>query len=192
MRLGVLAIQGAFQKHFEVLKSLGQPEPILVRQPEELENLDALFLPGGESTTMSKLLRFSELEVPLKERLSDGLPIFATCAGLILLASEIKNATKDQSNFSSLDISVTRNAYGAQIKSFEAGLDISVLEGEAFLGVFIRSPIINKVGTKVKVLANNDENPVLLQQDNILAATFHPELSGDTRLHQYFLENMIV
>ena len=205
MRLGILAIQGAFEKHSQILKKIGTPEPIFVRQPQELEGLDALFLPGGETSTMSKLLRFNGLDAPLKDQLENGIPIFATCAGLILLASEVKGGIEDQYNFSALDISITRNAYGPQIESFQADINISELNiselgisksktsntSSAYLGVFIRSPIINRVGEKVKVLAHHENNPVLCQQDNILAATFHPELTKDTRIHEFFLNNFV-
>lgn len=187
MRLGILALQGAFQKHLQILNSFNLDESILVRHPEDLKNLDAIFLPGGESSTISKLLKFNKLEEPLQKTIHEGLPVFATCAGVILLASEIQNA-KDQTNFSSLDISVERNAYGSQIKSFEAELDIPFLKGDTFPGVFIRSPIISRVGTEVKVLAEHDKKPVLCQQGNILAATFHPELTDDIRLHEYFFQ----
>lgn len=191
MQLGILAIQGAFSKHFQTLKNLNQPEPTLIRKPEDLKNLSAVFLPGGESSTMSKLLRFNELTEPLQEEIDKGLPIFATCAGIILLAKEVTGGVQDQHQFSALNISVARNAYGRQNESFEADIDIPKLEGDSFEGVFIRSPIVTEAGKEVEILATHDSKPVLCQQGNILAATFHPELTDDARLHKYFLESIV-
>ena len=187
MKAGVLALQGAFREHREVLDALGV-EAIEVRVPEHLGSLDALFMPGGESTTIGKLLDTSGLREPLHAALTDGLPAFGTCAGLILLADDVRAAADVASPpaLGVLDCTVTRNAYGRQRESFEAGLTVNGIEGD-FPGVFIRAPVVERVGQAVEVLATHDEHPVLVRQDAIWAATFHPELSGDLRLHQRFL-----
>jgi 5'-phosphate synthase pdxT subunit len=187
MKAGVLALQGAFREHREVLDALGV-EAVEVRVPEHLGGLDALFMPGGESTTIGKLLDTSGLREPLHAALSEGLPTFATCAGLILLADEVRD-TGDVGSATALrvlDCTVVRNAYGRQRESFEAVLAVTGIEGD-FPGVFIRAPVVERVGEAVEVLAAHDAHPVLLRQGAIWAATFHPELSGDLRLHQRFL-----
>jgi pyridoxal 5'-phosphate synthase pdxT subunit len=185
MKAGVLALQGAFREHREVLDGLGV-EALEVRVPEHLGGLDALFIPGGESTTIGKLLDTSGLREPLRAALADGLPAFGTCAGLILLAHDVRDAVASQPVLGMLDCTVVRNAYGRQRESFEAGLTVNGIEGD-FPGVFIRAPVVERVGEAVEVLATHDEHPVLVRQGAIWAATFHPELSGDLRLHQQFL-----
>ena len=187
MKAGVLALQGAFREHREVLDALGV-EAVEVRVPEDLGGLDALFMPGGESTTIGKLLETSGLRKPLYAALTDGLPAFGTCAGLILLADDVRDAAGIASPpaLGVLDCTVMRNAYGRQRESFEAGLTVNGIEGD-FPGVFIRAPVVERVGDVVEVLATHDEHPVLVRQGAIWAATFHPELSGDLRLHQRFL-----
>ncbi len=162
-----------------------------IRRPCELQNLDGLLLPGGESTAISKLLRSSGIYSALKNRLDEGMAVFATCAGAILLANEAAGGLGDQCQFSAIDISVVRNAYGPQIESFETLLNISSIGSEPFQGIFIRSPIIEKVGSRVEVLASHNKNPVLCRQGNILAATFHPELTDDVRIHRLFLDAII-
>jgi pyridoxal 5'-phosphate synthase pdxT subunit len=188
MKAGVLALQGAFREHREVLDALGV-EAVEVRVPEHLGGLDALFIPGGESTTISKLLDTSGLREPLLATLTDGLPVFGTCAGLILLAADVRDGAGDTASTPALgvlDCTAVRNAYGRQRESFEARLAVDGLDAE-FPGVFIRAPVVERVGESVEVLAVQDAHPVLLREGAIWAATFHPELSGDLRLHQRFL-----
>jgi 5'-phosphate synthase pdxT subunit len=190
MKVGVLALQGAFREHREVLDALGQ-QAIEVRTPEALTAIDALFLPGGESTTISKLLHTSSLIGPIRSALSDGLPVFGTCAGLIVLADDVR----DQHGivapplFGALGATVLRNGYGTQLDSFEAALHIDGIEG-TFPGVFIRAPLIQSVRPGVDVMASHDGFPVLVRQGSVWAASFHPELSGDLRLHQRFLREV--
>lgn len=187
MKAGVLALQGAFREHREVLDALGV-EAVEVRVPEHLGGIDALFIPGGESTTIGKLLDTSGLREPLGAALTDGLPVFGTCAGLILLADDVGRGDDGQkpAPLGVLDCAVVRNAYGRQRESFEARLAVDGLDG-GFPGVFIRAPVIERVGDAVEVLAVHDGHPVLVRQGAVWGATFHPELSGDLRLHQRFL-----
>jgi len=183
MQVGVLALQGAFAAHSECLTSIGV-QSVEIRTPEQLGSVDALLMPGGESSTMSQLLESSGLFDPIAARIADGMPVFGTCAGMILLASEILDGRSDQRSFSAIDISVRRNAFGRQVDSFEANIDSSVGE---FHGVFIRAPRIERVGVGVEVLGSINDEPVLVRQGNVLAASFHPELSNDARLHEYFV-----
>ena len=187
MKAGVLALQGAFREHREVLDALGV-EAVEVRVPEHLGGLDALFIPGGESTTIGKLLDTSGLREPLHAALTGRLPVFGTCAGLILLADDVRDgdAVRAPAALGGLDCTVVRNAYGRQRESFEARLAVDGLDS-GFPGVFIRAPVVERVGDGVDVLAVHDGHPVLLRQGTIWGATFHPELSGDLRLHQRFL-----
>jgi 5'-phosphate synthase pdxT subunit len=189
VKVGVLALQGAFREHAEALDALGA-DVAFVRRPEHLAGIDAIFLPGGESTTMDKLLDSSELRAPLHERLRDGLPAFATCAGLIVLAREVVDGRPDQVPLGLLDVTVRRNGYGRQRESFEAPLHVEGLAGGPFPGVFIRAPVVEGAGNGVEVLARLDEHVVLGQQAAIWFASFHPELSGDLRLHQQFLADV--
>ena len=186
MKTGILALQGAFERHAEAIEALGG-DPVRVRTPADLAAVDAIVLPGGESTTMSRLLTTSGLFDPLAERLHEGLPAFGTCAGMILLATEILDGRPDQRSFGAIDISVRRNAFGRQAQSFEADLAVTGLPGGAFPGVFIRAPAVERVGPGVEVLAAVGEWPVLCRQGHVVVAAFHPELSGDLRLHQAFL-----
>ena len=183
MQVGVLALQGAFAAHSDCLTSIGV-QSIEVRNPEQLGSVDALLMPGGESSTMSQLLESSGLFDPIAARIADGMPVFGTCAGMILLASEILDGRSDQRSFSAIDISVRRNAFGRQVDSFEATINSSVGD---FHGVFIRAPRIERVGEDVEVLGSFNDEPVLVRQGNVLAASFHPELSNDARLHEYFV-----
>ena len=183
MQVGVLALQGAFAAHSDCLTSIGV-QSIEVRTPEQLSSVDALLMPGGESSTMSQLLESSGLFDPISSRIADGMPVFGTCAGMILLASEILDGRSDQRNFAAIDISVRRNAFGRQVDSFEATINSSVGD---FHGVFIRAPRIERVGDHVEVLGSINDEPVLVRQGNVLAASFHPELSNDARLHEYFV-----
>ncbi len=183
VQVGVLALQGAFAAHSDCLTSIGV-QSIEVRTPEQLSSVDALLMPGGESSTMSQLLESSGLFDPISQRIADGMPVFGTCAGMILLASEILDGRSDQRSFSAIDISVRRNAFGRQVDSFEATINSSVGD---FHGVFIRAPRIERVGDQVEVLGSINDEPVLVRQGNVLAASFHPELSNDARLHEYFV-----
>ena len=186
MKVGVLALQGAFAAHSECLQSLGC-DTVEVRLPSDLESVDALVMPGGESSTMSQLLLSSGLFDVIDKRIADGMPVFGTCAGMILLASEILDGRPDQRSFSAIDISVRRNAFGRQVDSFESSISTSVGE---FHGVFIRAPRIERIGPGVEVVGELNGEPVLVRQNKVLAASFHPELAGDARMHQYFLEKM--
>ncbi len=193
MKVGVLALQGASREHAEVVLALGA-DPVPVRRPEHLAGIGALLLPGGESTTMTRLLVSSGLLEPLAEMIRDGLPVLGTCAGAILLAGEVLDRGPRDAplppapgSLAVLDCSVRRNGYGTQLESFEAPLVVDGLSGSSFPGVFIRAPLIERVGAGVDVLAERDGHAVLVRRDNAWAATFHPELSGDLRLHQWFL-----
>jgi 5'-phosphate synthase pdxT subunit len=189
VKVGVLALQGAFREHREVLDALGVAT-VEVRVPEHLSGIDALVLPGGESTTMTRLLETSGLREPLVDRLRDGLPAFGTCAGLILLAAEVRDGRADQVPLGALDVTVRRNGYGRQRDSFEAVLTATGLTGAGFPGVFIRAPVVERVGPDVEVLAVHDDRPVLVRQGAVWASTFHPELSGDLRVHQQFVQSI--
>lgn len=184
--IGVLALQGAFRAHADRLRALGAPVRE-VRTPIELRMVDALVMPGGESTTMSNLLESSGLLAPLAARIDDGLPVFGTCAGMILLASNVLDGRDDQRHFGALDITVRRNGWGRQIASFETDLHVAGLD-DPFHGVFIRAPRIESIGPEVEVLARHDGEPVLVRHGRIVAASFHPELTPDPRLHGMFLQ----
>ena len=185
--VGVLALQGAFAAHERALSRCGATTRH-VRLPVDLDGLDALVLPGGESSTMSKLLVSSGLFDELKGRLHDGLPVFGTCAGMILLAADILDGRPDQHSFGVLDIAVRRNAYGRQNESFETELDVDGLD-RPFHAVFIRAPRVESSGPAVEVLARHDRAPVVVRQGTAVVASFHPELTDDTRLHQLFLHH---
>jgi 5'-phosphate synthase pdxT subunit len=185
--VGVLALQGDVREHVAALRALGA-DTTEVRRPDQLEAVDALVLPGGESTTMSLLLSSSELEEPLAKRLADGMPAFGTCAGMILLASRLLDGRRDQRCFGAIDLTVRRNAFGRQVDSFETELPIVGI-GEPFHAVFIRAPAVDEVGPDVEVLAEVDGRPVLCRQGPILVSAFHPELGGDHRLHELFLNS---
>ena len=190
--IGVLALQGAFRSHQALLDGLGHPTH-QVRTPVDLERVDALVMPGGESTTMSRLLTTSELFDPLSARLAEGMPAFGTCAGMILLASEVLDGRPDQRSFGAIDISVQRNGYGRQLDSFETDLDVPGLGigAERFHGVFIRAPKVTRVGSDVEILAEHAGVPVLLRHGPITVASFHPELANDPRLHAQFLDSFL-
>jgi pyridoxal 5'-phosphate synthase pdxT subunit len=189
MKVGILALQGAFREHREVLDALGVGT-FEVRVPSDLSAVDALVVPGGESTTMSKLLDSSGLRVPLAERLRDRFPVFGTCAGLILLAHEVLDGRPDQTPLDVIDCTVRRNAYGTQLDSFEAPVEVRGMPGGPFPGVFIRAPVIERAGPTVEVLAEHAGRPVLCRSGAVWVSTFHPELSGDLRIHQAFLGNV--
>ncbi|MFM8602242.1 MAG: pyridoxal 5'-phosphate synthase glutaminase subunit PdxT [Actinomycetota bacterium] len=181
--IGVLALQGAFAAHAESLRRCGASTRE-VRTPADLDGVDALVMPGGESSTMSQLLESSGLFAAVAARIGDGMAVFGTCAGMILLAAEVLDGRADQRCFGAIDISVRRNAFGRQVDSFET--DIDIVEG-TFHGVFIRAPRIERVGQGVEVIGSLRGEPVLVRSGNVLAASFHPELAGDDRLHGYFV-----
>jgi pyridoxal 5'-phosphate synthase pdxT subunit len=183
----VLALQGDVREHLTALRGCGaEADP--VRTPADLERVDALVLPGGESTTMSRLLHVFGLETPLRERLAAGMPTLSTCAGLILLSREVLDGRPDQLALGVLDVSVRRNGYGRQVESFEADLDVAPLGVAPFRAVFIRAPLIESAGPDVEVIASYDTNPVAIAQGPHLGLCFHPEMTDDPRLHQLFLE----
>ncbi|HLB62585.1 MAG TPA: pyridoxal 5'-phosphate synthase glutaminase subunit PdxT [Actinomycetota bacterium] len=182
MKAGVLALQGDFREHGLVLAKAGAT-PVEVRTPAELAVADLLVIPGGESTTISKLARLAELVDPIVERARDGMPILGTCAGMIVLASRVEGG---EPLLALLDVTVRRNAYGRQIESFETDLTVAGIE-HPVRGVFIRAPVVEAVGESVRVLAEHEGHPVVLEQGNLVAASFHPELVGETALHEYVM-----
>lgn len=184
--VGVLALQGAFRAHADVLDRLDR-RAVAVRTVEQLESVDAVILPGGESSTISMLLDSSGLRGALGERVAEGMPIFGTCAGMILLAAEILDGRPDQMSFGAIDIAVRRNAYGRQVDSFETDLE---WRGGVFRAVFIRAPRVEWCGPEVEILAEHEGRPVLLRQGNVLVAAFHPELTADPAIHRYFVETV--
>lgn len=182
--VGVLALQGAFEAHQHVLRDL-EIETVQVRTPAELELVDALVMPGGESTTMSHLLVTSGLFESIDARLKQGMPVFGTCAGMILLAKGVLDGRSDQKSFGAIDIDVKRNAYGRQIDSFESDIAVDGF-AEDFHAVFIRAPQIARCGEGVTVMARHGNDIVLARQGSVLVASFHPELTSDTRIHSLF------
>jgi 5'-phosphate synthase pdxT subunit len=191
MLIGVLALQGAFREHE---KSLGCCGPDIVtrqvRLPQQLEGLDALVIPGGESTTMGKLMKTYNFFQAIADKAEKGLPIFGTCAGLIMLAKGIRGS--EQPRLGLMDLVVERNAFGRQVESFEADIAIEALGQEPFRAVFIRAPYILETAPQVEVLARYQEKIVLARQGKFLAAAFHPELTNDIRLHRYFIEKCVI
>jgi 5'-phosphate synthase pdxT subunit len=186
--VGVLALQGAFNSHTKVLDSIGVSTQE-VRTPQDLVSVDALVMPGGESTTMSQLLESYELFEPIKKLIREGLPVFGTCAGMILLANKIIDGRDDQLSFGAIDIEVQRNAYGRQIDSFEADINVKSFVS-SFHAVFIRAPRIVKADGAVEILAEFGDDIVLAKQKNVLVASFHPELSPDKRIHEMFVKEI--
>jgi 5'-phosphate synthase pdxT subunit len=182
-------MQGAVREHIAALERVGA-EAIPLRSPQELEMVDGVVLPGGESTTMDKLLRKFELQQPLKRRIEAGLPVMATCAGVILLARDVRDGLPDQESLDILPIAVRRNAYGRQPESFEAEVELDFLD-MPFRGVFIRAPLIEHVDPGLDVVAELDGNPVAVADRRRMALTFHPELTGDDRIHSAFLEDIV-
>jgi pyridoxal 5'-phosphate synthase pdxT subunit len=190
--VGVLALQGDVREHLRALAEcgvLGRP----VRRPEELDTVVGLIVPGGESTTMSKLaIDFGMLD-PVRKRIQDGLPVYGSCAGMIMLATEILDGRPDQRGFDGIDMTVRRNAFGRQVDSFEASVTIDDIDGGPFHAVFIRAPWVERVGDDVRVLGTVSGGPaagriVAVRQQHLLATAFHPELTGDLRVHRYFVE----
>jgi len=186
-KIGVLALQGDVREHSLAFAELGA-HPVPLRQPEDLSGVDGIVLPGGESTTISLLMESSGLADPIAERLAAGMPAFGTCAGMILLASDVIDGRPDQRRFGVVDIAVRRNAFGRQVDSFETDLAVAGLDAELLHAVFIRAPIVERAGPAVEVLASLDDRPVACRQGPVLVTAFHPELSGDLRLHDLFLK----
>jgi len=185
-RIGVLALQGAVREHAEAIRAIGA-EPVMVRLPADLDGLDALILPGGESTTMRRLIDRYGLREPIQRMAREGRPMLGTCAGMILLASRITDG--DEPVLGVLDIAVERNAYGRQLDSHEAEVALPAIGPEPLHGVFIRAPVVAESGPGVEVLARDEAGrPIAVLQGRVLATAFHPELTGDRRLHQLLLE----
>jgi 5'-phosphate synthase pdxT subunit len=186
--IGVLALQGDFREHREVLEGMGIRAPE-VRVPRELDGLSGLIIPGGESTTIAKLLQTSALLEPLRKLAGGGFPIWGTCAGMILLARRLD--TTGIPALEAMDIGVRRNAFGRQVDSFEADLSIAALGGSPYRAIFIRAPIITDVGPGVEIVAAlQDGTPVAAREGRLLASSFHPELTADRRFHRYFVEQV--
>lgn len=184
--IGVLALQGAFREHVRALEACGV-RTRLVRLPDDMEGLDGLVIPGGESTTMTMLMERMGLLEPVAGAVRGGLPTLGTCAGMIVLARRITDGRADQVPLAALDIRVRRNGYGRQVDSFEADLDVAGLDGGPFPGVFIRAPVVEDPGP-AQVLARHQGRPVAVRQGHVMALAFHPELSSDRRLHEEFLK----
>lgn len=185
MKAGVLALQGDFREHAAVLASLGAA-PIEVRTAEDLARVDALVIPGGESTTISKLARSADLVEPIRERARDGMPMLGTCAGMIVMAARVDGLDP---LLGLVDVTVRRNAYGRQVDSFETDVDVEGVD-HPVRAVFIRAPIVEDIGPQVRVLAQHEGHPVVLEQGNLVVASFHPELVGETQLHEYVLRKV--
>ena len=185
MVVGVLALQGDFREHREMLASLGH-ESVEIRKPAQLDQVDALIIPGGESTTIARLILSNGFQQPLRDFCASGKPVWGTCAGAILLAKQVDDL--DRPGIEMMDISVNRNAFGRQVDSFEADLDIEGLDGPPFRAVFIRAPIITGVSGEAKAIATLENGTIVAARErNLLATSFHPEISGDERMHRYFL-----
>jgi len=189
MKVGVLALQGDVREHIQSLLAC-DVEGVAVRRAEEIEKVDALVLPGGESTTIAQLAEVFGIFDLIKEKIKNGMPVYGSCAGMILLASEILDAKEGQKSFGGLDITVRRNAFGRQVDSFET--DIAFNDGSEQLihAVFIRAPWVEKTSDSVEVLASVDAHPVAVRSKTALATSFHPELTGDHRVHRYFIEQV--
>lgn len=191
-RIGVLGLQGASQEHVASFKRIGV-EALVVKTVEQFEIVDALVIPGGESTTISMLLESSGLAKPVADAIRAEMPVFGTCAGMILLATEVADGRADQLKFAAIDLRVQRNGFGRQAASFETFLDNHTLGGGPLEAVFIRAPKVERAGSGVEVLASlntsaGDEHPVLCRQGNVLVSAYHPELCSSTRVHRLFLE----
>jgi 5'-phosphate synthase pdxT subunit len=182
MKVGVLALQGSVKEHVKALKKL-KVDAVLVKLPYDLKEINGLILPGGESTTMGKLMRQYGLDKEIKRRYKEGMPIYGSCAGAILLAKDIVGSK--QPKLGLMDISIKRNEYGRQVDSFEAELNVFDMP---FKGVFIRAPVISELHDGCKILSKFENKPVMVEQGNLLVSTFHPELTDDLRVHKYFIE----
>ncbi|MEV6813021.1 pyridoxal 5'-phosphate synthase glutaminase subunit PdxT [Micromonospora sp. NPDC051296] len=190
--IGVLALQGDVREHLTALTGAGaRARP--VRRPEELDAVDGLVIPGGESTTISKLVDIFELRDPIDKRIAAGMPVYGSCAGMIMLATEVLDGRPDQRGFDGISMTVRRNAFGRQVDSFEAPVEIAGIDGGPLHAIFIRAPWVERVGDGVEVLGTVTDGPaagriVAVRQANLLATSFHPELTGDLRLHAYFVD----
>ncbi|WP_068255924.1 pyridoxal 5'-phosphate synthase glutaminase subunit PdxT [Janibacter corallicola] len=191
LRIGVLALQGDVREHRRALESLGA-QVLPVRRPEELETVSGLVLPGGESTTIDKLARTFGLRDPLRRRIAEGMPVYGSCAGMILLADRIVDGGPGQQSLGGMDITVRRNAFGRQVHSYETDLEVRGLDGGPVRAVFIRAPWVEEHGPRVEVLATvttkGEERPVVVRQGPLLATSFHPEVTGDHRVHACFVD----
>ncbi|KAB1904478.1 pyridoxal 5'-phosphate synthase glutaminase subunit PdxT [Micromonospora sp. AMSO1212t] len=190
--IGVLALQGDVREHVAALAGVGA-DARPVRRPGELDAVDGLVVPGGESTTISKLVDIFEMREPIDKRIAAGMPVYGSCAGMIMLAAEVLDGRPDQRGFAGVDMTVRRNAFGRQVDSFEAPVALTGVDGGPFHAVFIRAPWVERVGPDVEVLGRVTEGPatgriVAVRQGNLLATSFHPELTGDPRLHRHFVE----
>ncbi len=189
MNVGVLALQGDFREHLAALAECGV-NATPVKTAEEIKSIDALVIPGGESTTISKLAKSFDLFDLIKSRIASGLPTYGSCAGMIMVAKSIKDPASGQETFGGINIEVERNAFGRQVDSFEEDLEFKGLTGPKFRAVFIRAPWVAKLGEGVEVLSEIDGHAVAVRQGKVLATSFHPELTSDNRIHRYFIEEM--
>ena len=193
MNVGVLALQGDFREHLSALGDCGVTGK-LVKTAAEINAIDALIIPGGESTTISKLAKAFGLFDLISKRISEGMPTYGSCAGMILVAKTILDPASDQDTFGGIDMEVRRNAFGRQTESFEVDLDFKTISGAPIRGVFIRAPWVESHGSQVEILATVEisgvQHPVAVRQGSVLATAFHPELTGDNRVHRYFLEDV--
>jgi 5'-phosphate synthase pdxT subunit len=188
--IGVLALQGDFREHLAVFGELGV-EAVPVRRPDDLDRVAGLVIPGGESTVMDKLSRLFGLAEPLKAAVASGLPVYGTCAGMIMLADSVRDAIDGQQTIGGFDVVVRRNAFGSQLDSFETDLDVPALGDEPVHAVFIRAPVVETVGEEVTVLSALDDGRIVaIEQGNLLGTSFHPEITGETRFHQYFVDRV--
>jgi len=189
MKVGVLALQGDVREHIKRLLECGV-QAFPVRRSSEIESVDALILPGGESTTIAQLAEVFDVYELIKGRIAQGMPVYGSCAGMILLAKEILDAKVGQKSFGGLDITVRRNAFGRQVDSFESDIPFADGSTDLIRAVFIRAPWVEKVGESVQILASVDSHPVAVRTRTALATSFHPELTGDNRIHRYFIEQV--
>jgi 5'-phosphate synthase pdxT subunit len=189
VKIGVLALQGDVAEH---IASLGDCGVIAsgVRSKQEIQSIDALVIPGGESTTIAKLAKAFGVFDLIKSRIASGMPTYGSCAGMILIADQILDGGVDQEGFGGIDAQVRRNAFGRQVDSFETDLTFAGISGAAFRAVFIRAPWVESVGTQVEVLASFNGHPVAVRQGHLLATSFHPELTGDNRIHRFFVDQL--
>jgi 5'-phosphate synthase pdxT subunit len=188
--IGVLALQGDFREHLAVFDELGV-EAVPVRRPEDLDRVAGLVIPGGESTVMDKLSRLFGLAEPLKAAVASGLPVYGTCAGLIMLADSVRDSIEGQQTIGGFDVVVRRNAFGSQLDSFETDLDVPALGDAPVHAVFIRAPVVETVGDGVTVLSALDDGRIVaIEQGNLLGTSFHPEITGETRFHRYFVDRV--
>lgn len=189
MKVGVLALQGDVREHIASLLACGV-EAVAVRRSIEIEKIDALVLPGGESTTIAQLAEVFGVYQLIKDRIAGGMPVYGSCAGMILLAQEILDAKVGQKSFGGLDITVRRNAFGRQVDSFESDIEFADGSNDPIRAVFIRAPWVEKVGDSIEILATVNSHPVAVRSQTALATSFHPELTGDNRIHRYFIEQV--